>query len=113
MRPASPSAKEKAQQVKARLDRCPIPIPTITALSSDVCINRINLQAAFRELYGVTIGEYGRQVKLSKIKELLANRHHTLEHVAEETGYNGAPALIRFFKVMEGISPGVWRKGID
>jgi two-component system response regulator YesN len=85
-------------------------LPTIDALVLQVHLNRVCLQRAFRELFGVTIAEYGRQIKIRRIRELLGDYTLTLDTIAEMTGYNGGPALTRFFKQMEGVSPGVWRK---
>jgi two-component system response regulator YesN len=107
---ASPLAKEKAGRVKSILDTSPGCLPTIDSLVITVHLNRICLQRAFRELNGMTIAEYGRQIKIRRIKELLGDFTLTLDAIAEMTGYNGGPALTRFFKQMEGVSPGSWRR---
>jgi AraC-like DNA-binding protein len=41
---------------------------------------------------------------------LLVDDTLTLDAIAEMTGYNSGAALSRFFKMMEGLSPGVWRR---
>jgi two-component system, response regulator YesN len=107
---ASSAAKEKARQVKKIYDTSPDQIPTIAALASELHSNRICLQTAFQELFSVSIAVYGRQVKIQRIKELLLDFTLTLDTIAEQTGYNGGPALSRFFKQMEGVSPGRWRR---
>ena len=93
------------------LDASPDQLPTIAALSSELKLNRVSLQAAFQELFGISIAGYGHEVKIKRIKELLGDPSRSLPDIAEQTGYSSGPALGRFFKQMEGVSPGVWRRG--
>jgi AraC family transcriptional regulator len=108
----SPSelARVKAREIKSILDTSPDLVPTLSELEKIAGLSQGHLQLAFRELYGQTIGRYSKEIKIIIIKELLKNYENTLDTIAIQTGYNGSEALCRFFKMMEGISPGTWRR---
>lgn len=109
-RRASIAARHKAREIKLLLDSSAEQIPTISAIEDKFNLSRQYLQLGFYELYGITIGNYGKTLKLRLIKELLKDYSLTLDTIAITTGYNGGEALNRFFKTMEGISPGQWRR---
>jgi AraC-like DNA-binding protein len=112
VRRASPAAKAKARQIKIIIDSSPDNLPTVAALEKKLGLEDSSLQRAFRELCGCTIAVYGRRAKLRRIKELLVDDTLTLDAIAGMTGYNAGAALSRFFKMMEGVSPGVWRRDL-
>ena len=105
------AALAKARQAKLLIDDCPGPIPTVEELATKVLMNRVCLSSAFKRLFQVPIVCYAREQKIKQIKTLLLDHTQTLESISLECGYNSAPALVRFFKQMEGICPGVWRRG--
>jgi AraC-like DNA-binding protein len=109
-RSASIAAKQKAREIRSLLEVSPDQIPTLSALEARFSLSKNYLQSGFRELYGTTIGRHARDVKLKHIKELLKDYNLTLDSIAIQTGYNGGEALCRFFKMMEGVSPGQWRR---
>jgi len=109
-RNASLAALAKAEAARDLIDNSPARLPTIAALCSVVLLNRVCLQAAFKERFDISIARYGREVKLRWVKSLLMDYTLTLDTIAEESGYNGGSALSRFFKMMEGVTPGVWRR---
>jgi len=105
------AALAKARQAKLLIDGCNGPIPTVDELAINILLNRVCLNVAFKSLYQIPIARYAREQKIKQIKTLLLDYTQTLESISLECGYNSAPALVRFFKQMEGISPGVWRRG--
>jgi AraC family transcriptional regulator, arabinose operon regulatory protein len=107
---SSLAARQKAVKIKELLDSCTDQIPTLTVLESEFNLSRNYLQIGFQEIYGTTIGNYAKSIKLKLIKKLLKDYTLTLDSIAIRTGYNGGEALSRFFKIMEGISPGQWRR---
>ena len=104
------AALAKARQAKEIMDGFTGPVPTVDQLSTKVLLNRVCLSFAFKALYKIPHARYRREQKLRQIKTLLSDYTLTLDAIAEETSYNGAPALVRFFKKMEGECPGVWRR---
>jgi AraC family transcriptional regulator len=109
---ASLAAKYKANLIKSMLDKPSDFTPKLSYLEAEFGLSKGYLQRGFKELYGLSIGTYTKQLKLKQIKELLKDYKLTLDTIAIRTGYNGGEALCRFFKMMEGTSPGVWRKKI-
>ena len=107
---ASFAARHKAIKIKQLLDSCTDQMPTLSALETEFNLSRNYLQLGFQELYGTTIGNYTKSMKLKLIKELLKDYTLTLDAIAITTGYNGGEALSRFFNTMEGIRPGQWRQ---
>jgi AraC-like DNA-binding protein len=106
----SPASRHKAQEIKILLDSSPDQIPTLSFLEEKFNLGKNYLQNGFKELFGTTIGSYSKELKLKRIKNLLKDYTLTLDTIAINTGYNGGEALCRFFKMMEGITPGEWRK---
>ena len=105
------AALAKARQAKKLIDGCNGPIPTVDELATNILLNRVCLNVAFKSLYQIPIARYAREQKIKQIKTLLLDYTQTLESISLECGYNSAPALVRFFKQMEGVCPGVWRRG--
>jgi AraC-like DNA-binding protein len=104
------AALAKARKAKDILDDFQGPIPTVEELATKVLMNRVCLSSAFKRLYQVPIVCYAREQKIKQMKTLLLDYTQTLESISLECGYNSAPALVRFFKQMEGICPGMWRR---
>jgi two-component system, response regulator YesN len=109
-RNSSLTALVKAEAARNLIDNSPPHLPAISAICSSVLLNRVCLQVAFKERFDISIARYGREVKIRRVKSLLMDYTLTLDSVAEESGYNGGSALSRFFKQMEGVTPGVWRR---
>jgi AraC-like DNA-binding protein len=107
---ASANAKYKASEIKLLLDNSAGNVPTLLFLEKEFNLGKNYLQNGFQELYGLTIGNYTKELRLKRIKSFLKDYTLTLDSIALETGYNGGEALCRFFKMMEGVSPGVWRR---
>ena len=107
---ASVAAKYKAREVKKLLDNCKEGFPTLRSLEMEFGLSKNHLQKGFRELYGTTIFNYARSLRLRQVKEMLKDYTLTLDTIALNTGYNGGEALCRFFKSVEGVSPGQWRR---
>jgi AraC-like DNA-binding protein len=109
-RAASIAARFKARKIKQQLDLSPDQIPTLASLEAEYSLGKAHLQSGFREQFGKTIGAYAKELKLNYIKEQLKDYSQTLDTIAIQTGYNGGEALCRFFKKMEGVTPGRWRR---
>ncbi|MEV4353688.1 helix-turn-helix transcriptional regulator [Nonomuraea sp. NPDC049625] len=69
------------------------------------------LSRRFRDVRGVTPGQYLRGVRLQKARELLTGTDFTLQTIAERCGYRSAFYLSRVFKATTGQSPSEYRSG--
>lgn len=68
------------------------------------------LSRRFKEFTGITIFDFLTNTRIEKAKELLIFTDDTLEQISKEVGFNSSATLIRVFKKVEGITPGVYRQ---
>ena len=64
----------------------------------------------FREIAGLSIGQYHIMVRMSKAKELLSETSLPIEEIAYQVGYENVYLLHRLFKARTGMSPSEYRK---
>ena len=64
----------------------------------------------FRELVGININDFIRQVRLEKAKELLANTSLKAQEIAEMTGFSNISNFYLVFKKDVGLTPAVYRE---
>ena len=67
------------------------------------------LTTLFRERYKMTIPDYIVRTRIRHAKTLLKNTSYSVQKIAEETGFLESGKLIRVFKRLEGMTPGVYR----
>lgn len=82
---------------------------SVEVLAGKVHTTEAALQAAFRQLYGTTVGKFSREARLKKAFELLSNsgkNRDTLLSVALSVGYNDVGNFSNAFKQYFGYSPG-------
>lgn len=86
-------------------------------LSLEVCASRLNyhpnyLKTVFRKETGVSFSEYVSRYRLNKAKEWLCNTEMKVGEIAERLRYQNSQNFIRYFRKMEDITPGEYRKKI-
>lgn len=64
----------------------------------------------FKELTGMTPGQYITQIKINKAKELLTNTELNISEVADIIGYQNSFYFSRIFKKVTGMCPREWKK---
>lgn len=82
--------------------------PSIPQLARQLTINEYKLKAGFKQLYGVTIFEYLRKLRMEKALVLLAGDLPLLE-VADTLGYKSLRGFNESFTKYSGITPKGWR----
>lgn len=83
---------------------------SIMTLSEMVELNRTTLQKVFKEIYGVTIHDYRKHVRMQEAKNLLLKEDMSITEIAGACGYANASKFSSAFKDTVGILPGKWRK---
>lgn len=83
--------------------------PTIPQLSKLVALNEYRLKQGFRELFGKTIHEFSRELKMANAKSLLENRELTISQIAYEVGYLNVSHFTRAFRKEYGQNPSNFR----
>lgn len=86
-----------------------------TDLTLESCAARLHFHPSYiwrilRREAGVNFSDYLSQIRLKVAKEWLEGTDITITEIAEKLRYNNAQNFIRYFKKMEGISPGKYRE---
>ncbi|OUS78465.1 hypothetical protein B1748_02405 [Paenibacillus sp. MY03] len=79
-------------------------------LSNELGIGASQLTRRFRQAYGQSPVEYLTSIRLQKARSLLVETDDTLEHIAEQCGYQNAFYFSRMFKSKCKINPSDYRK---
>lgn len=72
-------------------------------------VHPATLARAFRDRLGVTVGEYLRQIRVSRAMEDLVNSKRSIAAVAVECGFYDQSHLTRTFKRQTGLTPQRYR----
>ncbi len=64
----------------------------------------------FKELYGISCKEYICRVRIAKVEHYLRFTNEDLTFVSQETGYSDCSHMIKEFKLINGITPGRYRR---
>ncbi|TBL78544.1 helix-turn-helix domain-containing protein [Paenibacillus thalictri] len=87
-------------------------------LTLEICAYRINyhpdyIRHVFRKEVGIPFGEYLAQYRLQIAKKWLAETDMKISEIAEKLQYNNSQNFIRYFRKMEGMTPGQYRNATD
>lgn len=82
---------------------------TLAALAHVAGMSRARFAVHFRNVVGMTAGDYLSKWRISQAKSLL-RKGKSLAWVAGEVGYSSAPAFSKAFKAQLGYAPGEWLK---
>ena len=77
---------------------------SIKSLSVQFGLNRNKLQSMFKSIFGQTLGEYARSVKMQKAYELL-NQDYSVADVGYQLGYSNLSHFSKAFKQVYGFNP--------
>lgn len=84
-------------------------------ITCDILADRFHFSTEYinrtvKEYSGQTPGQYLKNIRITRAKELLANTDHTLNHIADEIGYHDTTVFYKAFKKQTGMAPGLWRE---
>jgi two-component system response regulator YesN len=82
----------------------------IDLISDELGMSSRHISRLYKKYYGVSIYERLAKIRIEKAKEILANTDISVEEVGCLVGINNKNSFGRFFKRMEGISPGKYRQ---
>ena len=86
--------------------------PQIGYLARQVGINRNKLAVGFKHVFGVTVGEFDRQLRLAHARTLLERDGLSVGHVANLAGYADPGSFSKAFKIAYGVLPSELRATI-
>jgi AraC-type DNA-binding domain-containing proteins len=80
-------------------------------LAEKMGLSATYVSAYFKRVTGVNFLIYVNNLRLKKAKEMLADTDKSVAEIAEILGFGDSNTFIRLFKKMEGITPGIYKKG--
>jgi AraC family transcriptional regulator len=92
--------------LRARIDEC----VRLGDLASAVGVHPAHLARSFRAHYGVSIGEFGRQLRLGWAAQELARSDLPLASIASRAGFADQSHFTRLFKRYVGVTPARYRE---
>jgi AraC family transcriptional regulator len=82
-------------------------------LADLVGVHPVHLARAFRARYGVSVGEYGRRVRLEWAAAEVARSETPLAVIAARAGFADQSHFTRIFKQHIGATPGAYRRAVQ
>ena len=80
--------------------------PTIAELSSLVGMSETKLKRAFKQVFELSIHQYGQSVRMLRAKELLESKRFSASEVAYQVGYSNLTHFGEAFRKRYGVLPG-------
>ena len=84
-------------------------------ISLEICASRLNYHPShiwkvMKQEMDMSFTDYLMAYRLKVAKELLVDTNETINHIADKLRYTNAQNFIRYFKKLEGVTPGQYRK---
>ena len=79
-------------------------------LARELNLSRRQLDRVIQKQYGMSFRQKRSQVRLTVARDLLRSTDEPISCIAEELGYSSPSNFAVFFKSMEGMSPGEYRR---
>ncbi len=102
-------ALRKAKEILSKNYSAP---PTIPELARMVVLNEHKLKVGFREMYGKSIYEYVRSLRMKNASHLLENLDLSIGEIAGMVGYVNTSHFARAFRIKYGLNPSDFRLGV-
>jgi AraC family transcriptional regulator len=109
--PAYDRAPLWLRDVRLTLERDFRDTVTLTALAESVSIHPTHLSRAFRQHYGITVGEFLRDLRVSYARRRLAS-HAPLQEIALDAGFADQSHFTRTFRRATGVTPAHFRRAL-
>ncbi|HVI45364.1 MAG TPA: AraC family transcriptional regulator [Chitinophaga sp.] len=78
---------------------------TLETLAKACQLNEYKLKAGFRQVFGTTVSDYIRDLRMKKAEELIRGTDMTMTEIAYDLGYTHSQHFQRAFKQKFGITP--------
>ena len=83
---------------------------TLDSLAARAAMSRRSLTRRFRDLTGLSIGQWLLNERLAACQRLLESTDQTIDAIAELVGLGSAASLRQLFRRQFGVSPSAWRR---
>jgi AraC family transcriptional regulator len=85
---------------------------TLTSVAAQVGIHPVHLATTFRQVYGVTIGEFVRRLRIEAACKRLAHRDLSLVTIAVQARFADQSHFSKVFRSYVGTTPAKYRKSV-
>ncbi len=85
---------------------------SLVTLSENVYLNPSYLSRIYKQITGINLSDYVRNIRISKAKELLQNNSLKIHEIAKSVGYESAAYFTRIFKNTTNLTPQEYRDAI-
>ncbi|MGH6888058.1 MAG: helix-turn-helix domain-containing protein [Rhizomicrobium sp.] len=97
-------------RVREQLRDCDGPPPSLSELAHSVGRDPAYVAATFKRVYGMTVGDYVRRLRLWRVWDALdRNCDSKLSELAADCGFADQSHFTRHFRRMFGVTPGSYR----
>lgn len=83
---------------------------TLASVSEKLFYSPRQCQRVIQDSLGVSFSDYLTDLRLSYAKDLLCSTNHSIEEIAERSGFKNGKSFSRLFRQREGITPYRYRK---
>ena len=83
---------------------------TVEALANDVGLSRAQLHRKMKEMTGISVGEFVRNIRLEQATKLLKEQKINVTQVAYTVGFSSVAHFSTVFRKQFGISPSEYAK---
>lgn len=102
---------EKLHQLRAYVDANFLSELTLAQLSRVCLLNEFKVKKGFRQLFGTTVFNYVRKLRMDYAGRLLRNYDVSIDEVADKLGYEHAQHFSVAFKKYTGLTPSHYQQG--
>ncbi|MCG7383083.1 AraC family transcriptional regulator [Paenibacillus sp. ACRRY] len=100
----------KLHMAREIMEACMVDPPSLLALSRQVGLNDFKLKKGFKAVFGSTVFEYVRQIRLDSAMKLLHNQGNNVTEAAMSVGYSNISAFSQQFYRKFGVKPSEIKK---
>ncbi|MBP2831682.1 helix-turn-helix transcriptional regulator [Aquimarina sp. U1-2] len=95
-----------AKLIRKRISK----LDNVAEIASEVGLNANKLQEGFQNLYGTSVKQYIKQVRLNLIKDLVLNTEYSMSEIVDLAGISSKSYLAKIFREEYGTAPSDYRR---
>ena len=107
---SSAAVDDRIRSVMTHIERHYADPLTLEYFASELHLNKVYLGSLFRKCTGLTFHQYLLNARLNAAEDLLYTGKHTVNEVAELTGFQDTSSFSRVFTKAHGVRPGRYQK---
>ena len=85
----------------------------LTDMARDAQVHPVHFAQTFRKVFGCTVGEYQRSLRIHHACRLLARTRYPISRIAVESGFTDESHMSRCFRRTMLMTPGAYRRSVS